>query len=143
MQLIAKTETRKAKDGRSYFVATFRPGLGQRTVNRTFWEQFKVVNGVKTDELYWERLSPEEAADAITSKEKIEGVKVTKTVEPYILGDKTVNSYSVVMFPDENVITLFASQNHPIVDQETGEILGKKVKAVISATTTETTKVTA
>ena len=136
LRLIAISEVREAKDGRKYFIATFRPGLGQRQVNRTFWQQFKRdAQGANTEEKYWERMSPEEAIDAIKGKESIEGAKITHTVEAYQIGDRMVSTYSTVIFPDETPEALFRAQNHPIVDETTGEIIDTRTpaqKAVLS-----------
>jgi hypothetical protein len=132
MKIIAMSDVRTAKDGRNYFVAEFRPSLGQRVVKRTFWEQF--VRDAKTQVVdktkkFWERMSPTECKEAIASGEAIIGEKITHTVEPYELGDKLVDSYSTVIFPDENAYTLFANQNHPIVDAD--GVIHKK-KAVLA-----------
>lgn len=125
VKLISRTEVRTAKDGRQFFVGTFRPGFGQRLVNRTFWQQFKQIAGVRTEEKFWERASPEEADQLIKTGEVIEAKKVTNNVETYEIAGKPVNTYSTILFPDENEITLFAAQNHPIVSEH-GEVLGKK-----------------
>lgn len=133
MKLIEISEVRTATDGRQFFVARFRPALGQRSVARTFWEQFK--RDPKTGELtslkYWDRISPSEAKAALMGGEVIEGKKITHKVEKYQVGDNIVDTYSTVIFPDETPEALFSNQNHPIVDETTGEVLGKK-KAVLA-----------
>jgi hypothetical protein len=124
MQVIQVSDVRTAKDGRNFFVVTFRPSFGQKPVNRTFWEQYKTDSktGVRTQEKYWERATPEEAHILLKSKEPVDAKKITRTVEEYTIGENTVNKYSTVMFPDEDEITLFQQQNHPIVDELTGEV---------------------
>ena len=135
MKLVNVSELRTAKDGRKYFVGEFRTAFGQKLVKRTFWQQFArdPKTGELTNKTYWERGSYEEAKQLIASGAEIEGKKITRTVEAYFIGDNEVNTYSTIMFPDENEITLFAAQNHPIVDEETGEILVPKTRVSISA----------
>lgn len=127
VKLVELSELRTAKDGRNFFVAGFRAGFGQRAVKRTFWEQFKKdADGNNTEEKYWERASYKEALELLKTGEIIDARRVTHTVEPYAISDNMVNQYSTVVFPDENEVVVFSNQNHPIVDQETGEVLGKK-----------------
>lgn len=131
---IGMSSVRTAKDGREYFVGEFRPGLGQRSVKRTFWEQWR--RDGKTNEIikdaegiqqkYWDRADPKEFALAIAEKTAIEGNKVTAVVEAYTLGDKVVNTFSTAIFPDEKAEVVFSNQFHPMIDQETGEVLLKK-----------------
>lgn len=135
LKLIAISDLRTAKDGRDYFVASFRAGFGQRPVKRTFWQQFErdAKTQEKTEHKYWERASYTDAVALLKSGEAIEGEKVTAVVETYILGENEVSTFSTVIFPDEKAENVFAAQNHPMVDEQTGELLSpKKVKAVIS-----------
>jgi len=140
LKLIAVSELRTAKDGRNFFVATFRPGFGQRSVKRTFWEQFVRDSKTQalTDNKEWERASYEEALGFIKSGELIDGEKITAKVEKYILGENEVDTYSTVVFPDEIAEKVFENQNHPMVNEETGElIITKKKKAIIAPTEKE------
>lgn len=124
VQLISLSDVRTATDGRLYFVAEFRPGFGQRSVKRTFWQQFRRdAKGVATKEVYWDRATPAEAKALKESGEKIEGRKVTHTVEKYLIGDNTVSTYSTIVFPDEREEVVFFNQNHPIVDEVSGEVV--------------------
>lgn len=125
VKVIAKSDVRTAKDGRQFFIMTVRAGLGQKPVNRTMWQQFKQVNGQRTTELFWERATPEEVAEAIASGEKIEAKIVSENVQPYPIpgSDALVTKYTTVMFPDEDKIKLFASQRHWIMTEH-GELLG-------------------
>lgn len=136
MKLVAMSDVRTATDGRQYFIGTFRPGFGQRLVNRTFWQQFKLIGGVRTEEKFWERASPSEAEALINSGESIEAIKITRNVETYEIAGRPVNTYSTVLFPDENEVTLFAAQNHPIVNEH-GEVLGKRTPKVSIAPETK------
>jgi len=136
VKLVELSDVRTAKDGRNFFVASFRAGFGQRAVKRTFWEQFqRDADGKPTGKKYWERASYQEALELLKTKESIEGSCVTKKVESYYLNDRAVNTYSTVVFPDENEVTVFANQNHPIVDEVTGEILGKRPSISIAPNT--------
>jgi hypothetical protein len=138
LKVVSVSDVKTASDDRGFFTVGFRTGAFQKTVYRNFWQQFKKdANGEMTDELQWERATPEEALALLDSGETIEGRKVTHTVEEYTIGENDVNTYSTVVFPDENEITVFNQAGHPIVDKETGELIeGAKKrapKAVISA----------
>lgn len=135
LKIIEVSETRTAKDGRDYFVIRARAGFGQKAVARTMWEQFKrdSKTGEQTEEKYWERGSREEALKLLSSGETIDATKVTRTVEAYVVGENTVTTYSTIVFADENIETVFQSQNHPIVDEATGEV---KIKAVVAPPST-------
>lgn len=133
VKLVALSSVMEAKDGRNYYVATFSAGFGQKVVKRTFWQQFRndPKTGLPTEEKYWERGSYEEAKALLKSGEAIEGSKITRNVETYSIGERDVNTYSTVIFPDENEYTLFNSQNHPIVNED-GEVVKPKVVLTLS-----------
>ena len=142
VKIVEVSATKVAKDGRHFFTAGFRAGFGQKIAKRTFWQQFKRdANGNNTDELYWERATPDEAMALMKSGELVEATKETRTVESYEVGNNLVNSYTTIVFPDERVEAVFAAQDHSIVDEESGEVLfphlKRKAKAVISATAVE------
>lgn len=139
LKVIAVSDLRTAKDGRNYFIATFRPGFGQRSVKRTFWEQYErdAKTGEQLKTKYWERASHEEALELLKSGELIVGEKVTATVQPYLVGDNEVSTYSTVIFPDENAQRVFERQNHPMLDEETGELIIFRKKAVLSTSKEE------
>lgn len=132
LKLVSMSEVQTAKDNRQFFVGTFSPGFGQLKVKRIMWEQFirDSKTGLPTDKKQWERGTPAEAKVLIASGELIEGKKVTHKVAPYVLGTgenaRTVDTYSTVVFADENEITVFANANHPILDESTGQLLGAK-----------------
>jgi len=138
--IIDLSDLRKASDNRNYFVATFSSGFGQKVVKRTFWEQFKKdAAGNNLTEKYWERGSYDQAMGLLSSGEAIEGNRVTRTVEPYMIGEgenqRSVNTYTTVVFPGESVESVFTAADHNIVDTESGEILKKK--AILSAGVTK------
>jgi len=134
LTIVNVSSVRTAKDTRAYFIAEFSAGFGQRAVARTFWQQFKrdPKTGEKTDVLYWERATPEQALEYMKSKTPIDGEKITRNVEPYMIGDRSVSTYSTVKFPDENEFQLFSQQNHPIVDED-GVLHDFRTKKVILA----------
>lgn len=133
LKLVSMSEVRTASDGRQFFTGSFSPGFGQLKVKRNMWEQFirDSKTGLPTDKKQWERGTPAEAKALIASGELIEGRKVTHKVAPYVLGSgdnaRTVDTYSTVVFADENEITVFANANHPILDESTGQLLGAKI----------------
>jgi hypothetical protein len=138
LAVVSVSEIKTASDDRQFFTVGFRAGFGQKTVFRNFWTQFKKDGDgivLEPKELYWERATREEAIALMKSGELLEGRKVTHTVVPYYIGENVVSTYSTVVFPDENEITVFNSAKHPIVDAETGELIegAKMPKAVISA----------
>ena len=125
-------ELKTASDGRQYFGVELSAGLGQRSVTRQMWEQFKrdSKTGLPTTEKYWERGSHAEFKAALGSE--IQTAKITRNVIPYTIGEDSQprNTYSSVIFPDENEVTLFANAGHNIVSED-GQILGKE-RAVLA-----------
>lgn len=138
LTLVGMSEVKTASDGRQFFTAEFSPGFGQLRAKRNLWEQFKKdpKTGLPTQEKYWERGTPAEAHALIKSGAPIAGAKVTRKVEKYTIGSgetaREVDQYSTVVFPGESIVNVFASANHNIVDEETGEILGKKSAVLAS-----------
>lgn len=45
----------------------------------------------------------------------IKGEIITRECEPYEIGERTVTSYTTVVFANENVATVFKSAKHPVV----------------------------
>lgn len=138
LKVVSVGETKEASDGRLFFTVGFRAGFGQKPAFRNFWQQYrKDAEGIALEpkQAYWERATPEEAEALLKSGETIEGRKVTHTVESYYIGENLVNTYSTVVFPDENEITVFNQSKHPIVDPTTGELIegAKQPKAVMTA----------
>lgn len=134
MKVVAVGDLQEAKDGRNFFTITLQGGFGQKTISRNMWQQVKRDDEGNAIEgsAYWERGSREDALALLESKQPIEAKKVTLEVEPYLIGDRKVNTYSTVIFPDENIETVFRNAGHPIVDTETGEVIASTKKAVLS-----------
>jgi len=134
LTIIAVGPTLTATDGRMYFNVDFSAGFGQKKVSRLFWEQYKrdAKTGLPTEAKSWERGSPEQATALMLSGGTVEGEKVTRKVAPYVIGENTVDSYSTLLFPGENIVSVFAAAKHNIIDEETGEILGKQ-KAILAS----------
>lgn len=129
-------QVKEAKDTRKYFPVEFSAGFGQRSVSRNLWEEFKNdKNGLPTTDKVWRRGNYQEAIAAMESGAEISGDIVTRKVEKYSLGDRTIETYTTVVFSDEKVENVFAQANHPILDEATRELIGKKdPKKVILAT---------
>ena len=140
LKISAISDLRTATDGRQYFVVSFSPGLGQKMVKRTIWQQFQndpktglpLEDGKGNKVTYWERGSYQEFMSAMKSGEAIEGQKVTINVEPYEIGENLVDTYSTVVFPDENRLTVARQAGRTPIDPETGEILGSAAKASLA-----------
>lgn len=137
--LLSRSEVKEASDGRKYFTARVSPGFGLLASSRNFWQQFrKDKNGLPTKETYWERATPEQADSLINSGKSFLAAKVTAKVKPYSIGEgeaaREVNTYSCIIFKDEDVINVFASANHPILNEATGELIGEKApkKAILA-----------
>lgn len=136
LMLVDLSDLREASDKRNYFVATFSSGFGQKIAKRTFWQQFvKDAAGNNTEKKYWERGSYEQAQSLLKSGEAIEGNRVTRTVEPYMIGEgenqRSVNTYTSIVFPGETIEAVFAAADHKLVDTDSGEIIVPK--AILSA----------
>lgn len=128
MKLTAVSPVATASDGRKYFVISATSGFGQKPVSRIMWQQFinDKKTGLPTKETRWERGSHEEAMALLNSRESFVGEKVTRRVAKYTLnGGEERNTYSTIVFGDEDVITVFSNAGHQIVDEVTGELLGK------------------
>jgi len=135
LSVTAVSEVKTAKDGRSYFIVSFSPGFGQKSRTRVLWQQFKQVNGVRTEEKAWERGTPSEALALLKSKEKIAGAVITATVEPYSINEgPEFKTYTTVIFPDEadKLVSVFSSLGHSLVDTETGEVLRTAPRAILA-----------
>lgn len=138
LKLVELSDLRTASDERQYFVAGFQPAFGQRLVRRTFWQQFKrdSKTGMLTPQKYWERGSYEDAKALLESGEMVEGMKITRTVSPYKINEGTenereVSTYSTIVFPDENILSVFSAAGHEIIDSDSGEVLNPK-KAILA-----------
>jgi len=143
MRVKSVGEVKVATDGRKYFGIELSAGLGQRSASRQMWQQFKrdPKTGLPTAEKYWERGSQEEFKASIGKE--IEARKVTHKVTPYLIAgsDEPRSTYSSILFPDENEVTLFASAGHNIITED-GEVLGNE-RAVLAKAGEASAKVAA
>jgi hypothetical protein len=117
-----------ASDGRQYFQVGFSAGIGQKEVTRLIWEEFKRDSGtgLPIDEKVWKRGNHKDFMDAMKAGELVQGEIVSRKVESYEIRETKVDSYTAIVFADEKVEAVFAAANHPILDEETGELIGKK-----------------
>src|SRR6185369_14845464 len=115
-------------DGRKYFQIGLSAGFGQAEVKTLIWETFKndSKTSLPTTEKEWKRGNYADAKAAMESGETIDARIVTHKVEPYMIRDNSVNTYTTVVFADQKEEAVFAAANHPILDEETGELIGKK-----------------
>jgi len=129
-------EVKKASDGRSYFTLKLSAGLGQAEHTRNIFQDFvrDSETGLPTDQLVWKRGTQMEFLEAQKAGEKVEGSIETRKVEPFMIRDNKVDTYTCIVFADEKVEAVFAANNHPILDETTGELIGKKSpkKAVLA-----------
>ena len=54
--------------------------------------------------------------DTLFVDKNIPGSIITRTVEPYQVGDNTVDTYSCVVLKGESISTVFKSQGHELED---------------------------
>ena len=99
-------------DGRLYFLTDFadpdNPFGGRRT--RMISQQFNSAGDAE-----W-RVTPE-SIRALVGK-TVKGDIVTRSVEPYEVGDNTVTQYTTVVFAHETVETVFRQANHLLTEAE-------------------------
>lgn len=138
MTILSRSEVKEASDGRSYFTAQISPGFGLKISARNFWQQFKRdALGMPTNIKVWERVTPELADTYIESGKSFLAAKVTETVEPYTIGEgesaRPVDTYSTILFKDEDAVKVFAAAGHRILDKKTGELLGNERKKAVLA----------
>jgi hypothetical protein len=133
-------DVKTASDGRQYFSVSFSGFIGQKEVSRLIWQEFKrdSLTGLPTDEKVWKRGNHKDFIDAMKSGELAQAEIVTRKVESYEIRETKVDSYTAIVFADEKIEAVFASANHPILDEVTGELIGKKQpKAVLATTSTK------
>ncbi len=138
LKVIAVGEVKTASDGRQYFGVDFSAGFGQRKATRQLFQQYKrdPKTGLPTKELYWERGTHSEAMALLKSGELIDAAKVTMKVKPYQIPGQTawLETYSTVVFADENPISVFIAAGRTVIDEETGEEFAPKKAILASAT---------
>jgi hypothetical protein len=143
LTIVAVGELKEAKDTRNYFSITLSPGFGLKPHSINMWEIFlrDKDNNPILDQKKWERGSREEAMAAMKAGIPIAASVVTRTVEPYVIreGQEPVTKYTTVVFGDQDEVKVFANAGHPILDEESGELLGVK-KAVLGSANAATAK---
>ncbi len=129
-------EVKTASDNRKYFTLKLSAGLGQAEHTRNIFEDFirDSETGLPTEQKVWKRGTYAEFKAAMEAGEKVEGSIVTAKVAPYKIRDNDVNTATYIVFADEKAESVFASNNHPILDEQTGELLGvkKSAKAILA-----------
>lgn len=130
------SEVKEASDTRKYFTLKLAAGLGQAEHTRNIFEDFvRDAEGNNTSTKVWKRGTYAEFKAAMEAGEKIEGAIETRKVETYKIRENAmVDSYTCIVFADEKVEAVFAANNHPILDEQTGELIGKKKEKVVLAT---------
>jgi hypothetical protein len=112
-------------DGRFYLMGEFEnpenPFGG--IVRRMIAQQFD-----STGEPYWKvNLAGIKASIGKVVAGSIE----THEVEPYEIGDRTVNTYTAVVFAHENLTTVFRNAGHPLASELTEDIEETVVDEVV------------
>jgi len=129
------SEVKEASDTRKYFTLKLAAGLGQAEHTVNIFEDFvRDAEGNNTTAKVWKRGTYAEFKKAMDAGEKIEGSIVTAKVEPYKIRENMVDSATYIVFADQKAEAVFASNNHPILDEETGELISKKKQKVVLAT---------
>lgn len=124
-----------AKDKREFFPVVFSAGFGQKDRVRNIFQDFKRdAKGNPTEERIWNRGTREQAIALMQAKTPIAGSIVTRKVKSYRLNETgpELNTYTTVLFPGENEVSVFAGAGHNIVTED-GEILGKEKVSIASA----------
>lgn len=112
-------------DGRAYLIGEFEspenPFGG--VVRRMIAQQFNSAN-----EPYWK---VNLAGIRASIGKVVAGDIITKTVEPYEIGERTVNTYTAVVFAHENVETVFRNAGHPLATEDLVEEIEDVVDEVV------------
>ena len=116
IKVVAVSEEKLAKDGRSYYTITVQDATNffapQRT--RNMWQQRDSQNNP-----VW-RIPNAEQAKALVGK-LLPGQIITKSVVPFEIVNqetgetRTVTSYTAVVFGHEDVDATFNAFNHPVI----------------------------
>jgi hypothetical protein len=95
-------------DGRKYLIAEFinpkNPFAG--TIRRMIAQQFDSLGNA-----YW-KVNPSN----LKIGELYDGDVVTSKVEPYVIGDREVTTYTGVVFAHENIETVLKNANHQLAE---------------------------
>jgi hypothetical protein len=102
----------ETSDGRKYYMTEWADGSNPFAPTR----QRMIAQQVNSNgEAVWTAGSPDDVKRFIGKS--VDGVKmVTKTVAPYQVGDRTVTTYTAIVFPHENVETVFRNAGHAIME---------------------------
>jgi|10_taG_2_1085330.scaffolds.fasta_scaffold00131_35 hypothetical protein len=119
-------------DGRKYYIATFRDPSNPFGVERT-----RVIAQTtdSADNPVWKSGNPSLIKNFIGKP--IPGDIVTRQVPAYMVGDRTVDSCSLVVLKNEAISSVFKSNGHDLddeddmsdlgnIDLDTGEIMGNE-----------------
>ncbi len=117
-------------DGRKYYIATFRDPSNPFGVERT-----RVIAQTtdSSDNPVWKSGNPSMIKNFVGKQ--IPGDIVTRQVPSYMVGDRTVDSCSLVVLKNESITSVFKSNGHDLdgnddlsdlgnIDLDTGEIMG-------------------
>ena len=111
---VVKTEkTRKdGKKSRQYYTATFANANDPfaPTVIRNVFQSHTNDDGT---DCIWRGGNPEQVATFVGKQ--IPGAIVTRTVTPYVIGERTVNRYTTVVRASEDEVAVFKQCGHTIV----------------------------
>lgn len=102
----------ETSDGRKYYMVECADGSNPFAPSR----QRMIAQQVNANgEAYWPAGSPSDVRKFVGKV--IEGARfVTKTVAPYAVQDRTVNTYTAIVFGHENEETVFKNAGHPIME---------------------------
>lgn len=122
LRLISLTEPREAKDGRSFYGASFQDPTNPfaKTVTRNFWQQ-KNSEGVAV----WKGADPTQVKPFVGKL--LPGYIKTAKVTPYEVtgGDgeiRTANIYTTVVLGAELEEQVFKALNHPLLSETVAEV---------------------
>ncbi len=97
-------------DGRGYFIAEFQDPSNPFAVTRSrVIQQQKDTAGVAV----WRGPSPRDLSTWVGKQ--LPGEFITRSVEPYSIGDSTATSYTTVVLKNEMVNTVFRQAGHDVV----------------------------
>ena len=102
----------ETSDGRGYYLTEFKDPTNPfgQVRTRVIAQQFD-----STGNPIWKAGAPNVIKNYVGKL--IAGDIVTKDVEPYQIGDRTLTSYTCVILKGENVATAFKRQGHPLVSE--------------------------
>ena len=126
VRLLSTTDAVVARDGRSYYTATFQDPENPfgKAVSRNFWQQKNAAG-----EPVWKGADPEQVKPFL--KKLIPGYIATRKVEAYpVTGtdgvERSANIYTTVILGSELEEQVFKSLNHPLA---TLEVAGMEIPA--------------